>query len=106
MPLDADADTFQTLLARGNVLLDFWGPRCAPCLALMPLVEELENRYGDKLQVVKVNAPENRSICRELQVMGLPTYVLYRDGTEIERLIGDPTIGEIEEAVQRLIEGR
>jgi thioredoxin 1 len=105
MPLDANADTFQTLVAKGNVLLDFWGPRCAPCLALMPLVEELEHRYVDRLQVVKVNTPENRAICRELRVMGLPTYVLYRDGKEVERLIGNPTIGEIEEAVERLVEG-
>jgi thioredoxin 1 len=106
MALDADTDTFQALVGRGNVLLDFWGPRCAPCMALMPLVEGLEHRYGDQLQVVKVNAPENRSICRDLRVMGLPTYVLYRDGAEVERLIGDPTIGEIEEAVERLVGGR
>ena len=36
-------------------------------------------------------------------VMGLPTYVLYRDGAEIERLTGDPTREEIEAAVARLI---
>ena len=46
----------------GNVLIDFWGPRCVPCLALMPAVEKLEEEYGGRFTLVKVNAPENRQI--------------------------------------------
>jgi thioredoxin 1 len=105
MPVDATADTFASFLAEGNVLLDFWGPRCAPCLALMPAVEALEEHHGGMLKLVKVNATENRAICRELRVMGLPSYLLFKDGREIERLTGDPTIEEIETAVERLMEG-
>ena len=69
----------------------------------MPAVEALEDRYEGRLRLVKVSAPENRVVCRELGVMGLPTYLLYRDGAEIERLTGDPTREEIEAAVARLI---
>jgi len=103
MAVDATPETFGTLVAEGDVLVDFWGPRCQPCLALMPAVEALEDRYGDRLRLVKVSAPENRAICRELGVMGLPTYVLYHDGAEVERLTGDPRKEEIEAAVARLI---
>ena len=105
MPVDATVETFDSLVAEGNVLLDFWGPRCAPCLALMPAVEALEERHDGRLRLVKVNAPENRAICRDLRVMGLPSYLLFKDGREIERLIGDPTIEEIETAVAYLMEG-
>ena len=105
MIVDATAETFGSLVAEGNVLLDFWGPKCAPCLALMPAVEALEERHEDRLRLVKVNAPENRGICRELRVMGLPSYLLFKDGREIERLTGDPTIEEIEAAVTNLMEG-
>ena len=104
MPVDASPETFQAEVAQGNVLVDFWGPRCQPCLALMPAVEALEERHAGRLRLVKVNATENRAICRELGVLGLPTYVLYRDGVEVERLTGDPTRGDIEAAVVRLIE--
>lgn len=103
MPVDATAETFHDDVADGNVLVDFWGPRCQPCLALMPAVEAVEQRHEGRLKLVKVNAAENRSICRELKVLGLPTYVLYRDGAEVERLTGNPRRDEIEAAVVRLM---
>ena len=105
MAVEAKPDTFTSLVEEGNVLVDFWGPRCQPCLALMPAVEALEASYDGRLKLVKVNAPENRTVCRDLKVMGLPTYLLYRDGAEIERLTGDPTKADIETAVARLVEG-
>jgi thioredoxin 1 len=105
MPVEATPDTFAGLVEEGNVLVDFWGPRCQPCLALMPTVEALEESYGDRLRLVKVNAPENRDVCRELKVLGLPTYLLFRDGAEVERLTGDPSKADIEAAVRKLVEG-
>jgi thioredoxin 1 len=104
MPVDATVDTFRTHVADGNVLVDFWGPQCRPCVALMPAVEALEERHAGQLKLVKVNAAENRAISRELRVLGLPTYILYRDGAEVERLTGDPRQDEIEAAVTRLVE--
>ena len=100
MATDATVETFEGLVREGLVLVDLWGPACAPCIALMPLVEELECRYIGRLQLVKVNAPENRQVCRDLRVFGLPTYVLFRDGEEVERLVGDPSIDDIESAIE------
>lgn len=103
MAIEATTEAFGELIGAGKVLVDFWGPGCAPCLALMPAVEELEGKHG--VSLVKVNAPENRQICRDLRVLGLPSYVLFSEGQEVERLIGDPTIEEIDAAVARLMEG-
>jgi thioredoxin 1 len=105
MAVEATPETFSALVEQGNVLVDFWGPRCQPCLALMPAVEALEESYDGRLKLVKVNAPENRQVCRDLRVLGLPTYLLYRDGAEVERLTGDPLKADIEAAVARLVEG-
>jgi thioredoxin 1 len=105
MTTEATPETFPDLVAQGNVLVDFWGPRCQPCLAMMPLVESLAERYEGELSLVKVNAPDNRQVCRDLRVLGLPTYVLYRDGEEVERLTGDPSAEDLEQAVARLVEG-
>jgi len=103
MPIEATPETFSTLVADGDVLVDFWGPRCQPCLALMPAVEALEASHEGRLRLVKVSAPENRSVCRDLRVLGLPTYILFKNGHEIERLNGDPRCEEIEAAVSRLL---
>jgi len=105
MAVDATVDTFPALVAEGNVLIDLWGPRCVPCLALMPAVERLEEEYGGRFTLVKVNAAENRQIARDLKVIALPTFVLFRDGVEIERLGGDPSADDVRAAVARLVEG-
>jgi thioredoxin 1 len=71
------------------VLVDFWGPRCGPCLAMMPWVETLADEVSDRVKIVKLNSAENRRLCVELRVLGLPTFILYRDGQEVARLTGD-----------------
>lgn len=105
MSVEATTETYEELVAQGSVLADFWGPQCAPCLALMPAVEKLEARSDGALRLVKVNAAEHRRLCLSQRVLGLPTFILYRDGEEVTRLTGNPTAAEIEAAVQGLMEG-
>ena len=102
MPVELDRDSYESevLESKGLVLVDFWGPRCVPCLALMPAVERLEKKYSGKLKVTKLNAAENRMLCAKLRVMSLPTYLLYKDGAEIKRLTGqDLTESDLTEAI-------
>jgi len=104
--IEATVDTFEELAANGPVLVDIWGPQCQPCLALMPAVETLAERYGDRVRFLSVNAPDNRKVCRDLRVAGLPAYLTMRDGVEVERLTSNGTTpDQIEAAIQRLLEG-
>ena len=104
--IDATVDTFANLSGAGDVLIDIWGPQCQPCLALMPAVEALETTYGDRVRFLKVNAPDNRKVCRDLRVAGLPAYLTMRDGVEVERLTSNGTTPEqIEQAIIRLLNG-
>jgi thioredoxin 1 len=104
--IEATVETFDELSGEGEVLVDIWGPQCRPCLALMPAVEALEGTYGDRVRFVKVNAPENRKICRDLRVAGLPAYVTMRDGVEVDRLTSNATTpAQIEEVIVRLMNG-
>ena len=105
MAIDATTENFAALIGGGRVMVDFWGPRCAPCLALMPAVERMAKEREDKVRLVKVNATENREICRELRVIGLPSYVFFNKGVEVERLTGNPSKEAIEAALDRLIQG-
>jgi thioredoxin 1 len=86
------------------VLVDFWGPRCVPCLNLMPKVEEMAKEHEGRLKVAKLNATENRMLCARMQVMGLPTFLLYKGGEEIGRISGqDLTIAAIRELVSKAL---
>lgn len=71
------------------VVVDLWGPQCAPCLALLPHVEELAKEYEGKVKFVKLNAAENRRLCMSLKVMGLPTFLFFIKGEEKSRISGE-----------------
>ena len=104
--LEVNSDTFtqEVLNSDKPVVVDFWGPRCAPCLALMPQVEVLENSCADKVKFVKVDASRNRRLCMELRVTGLPTYVFYKNGSHVARLTGATIrIQDIEEQVKAVL---
>ena len=102
MPVDATPETYEDLTNEGNVFVDFWGPRCQPCLAMMPTIAKLEEEAGGAVRVVKVDSTQNREVCRELRVFGLPTYILMRDGEELERLSGEVSKEQVEEAFSTL----
>ncbi len=107
MAIEVNADIFEKEVVQSEVpvLVDFWGPQCAPCLALMPKVEGLAEKYGEKLKITKVEASKNRRLCLNLKVFGLPTFLFYKSGKEVERLSGNSLkIEEIEEAAKRMIE--
>lgn len=107
--IDVSTESFEAEVGQSDspVLVDFWGPRCAPCLALMPFVEKLADRFNERLKVVKVNSMENRKLCIQLKVMSLPTFLLFREGREVSRKTGEVTIGELESWVsEQLNENR
>ena len=90
---EATRDDFFDLVADGLVLVDVWGPSCQPCLALAPHVEALAARRDD-LRVVKLEAPKARRICMELKLMGLPSFLLFRNGEVVARLAGPDVTAE------------
>jgi thioredoxin 1 len=88
------------------VLVDFWGPRCGPCLALMPYVEEMASDYENALKVVKVDASQNRRLCLNLRVMNLPTYLLFKDGKEVDRLTGEVDRKKLKDFIVDFVEAQ
>ncbi|MCL0041294.1 thioredoxin domain-containing protein [Dehalococcoidia bacterium] len=73
------------------VLVDFWGIRCARCMTLMPAVERLAEEYSGKVKFAKVDCPKNRKLIASLrgEVQTLPTFLFYRDGKIVDKLVGD-----------------
>lgn len=111
MPLpEITGETFEqeVLQAEQPVLVDFWGPRCQPCLMLMPAVEGLAQEHAGRLKVVKVNANArpNWELCRQYGVMGLPAYLFFNQGQEWRRVTGPNTTRDsLAESIQELLNG-
>lgn len=85
------------------VLLDFWGPQCTPCLALKPSVEALAATYAGRADVYAVDATQNRRLCIQLRVMGLPSFLLFQGGVETARLSGTVTPRELEALLAKAV---
>lgn len=86
------------------VVVDLWGPKCGPCLALMPEVEVLAREYGQTVKFGKVNVMENRRLAITLKVMGVPTFLFYANGERKEIITGDEvTIEAVRAGAERLL---
>jgi thioredoxin 1 len=88
--MDATKENFDELTGSGLVLVDVWAESCRPCVVLAPHMESIADSNPD-LTVVKVDASKARRLCMSLQVRGLPTMLLLRDGQEVAR-ISEPNL--------------
>jgi len=70
------------------VLLDLWAPWCAPCRMIAPALESIAREMAGRLRVVKLNVDENPGTANQLGVQGIPTLVVFKDGKEIDRIVG------------------
>lgn len=101
-----DKDNYEQEVLKSDipVIVDFWGPQCAPCLALMPDVEKLAEEYEGKIKIGKLNSAENRRFCMSLKIMGLPTFLFVKNGEIETKLSGDEVnIDSIKAAAEKLL---
>jgi len=78
---------FDAEIAKGTTLVDFWATWCGPCRMLAPVIEEIsESNKAVKFGKVDINAQQE--LAARFGVMSIPTLVLFKDGEEVDRLIG------------------
>jgi thioredoxin 1 len=82
------------------VLVDFWAQWCTPCRMLAPTVEAVAEQYSEAANVVKLNVDDNPSTAQRYGIKGIPTLILFREGKEVERVVGATS----KESITRMIE--
>ncbi|MFT4100592.1 MAG: thioredoxin TrxA [Burkholderiaceae bacterium] len=76
------------LKAEEPVLVDYWADWCGPCKMIAPILDEVSKDYDGRLQVVKVNVDENQSVAAKFGIRGIPTLMLFKNGTQVATKVG------------------
>jgi thioredoxin 1 len=89
-PLHVSDASFQAEVLNTDkpALVDFWAPWCGPCKMIAPTIEELAGEYAGRAVIAKLNTDENEHTPVHYGIMGIPTLVLYKDGREVDRVVG------------------
>jgi thioredoxin 1 len=101
-PVHVSDETFEEMVLKAPVpvLVDFWAPWCGPCRMVAPIVEDLASDYHDRAMIAKINTDENVQVAGRLGIMGIPTLILFKDGKEVDRVVGYAPRRELEDKLR------
>lgn len=84
-----NSERFESVLQSGGaVLADFYSETCVPCKRMAPVLEELEGELGGRVKIVKINVAEEGGQARKYGVQAVPTFIMFRNGSESSRIVG------------------
>ncbi len=100
-PIVITNDNFEAEVVKSDkpVLLDFWAPWCGPCQMLSPIVDKIAAEH-DEIKVGKVNVDENEDLAMKFKTMSIPTLLVFKDGSEVNRSVGVISKSEILDLVK------
>ena len=98
---DLTKENFQAEITKSDkpVLVDFWAVWCGPCQMMAPILHELEAEMPD-VQIGKVNVDEQMDLARQFRVVSIPTLIIFKNGQEVQRMVGVTSKEELKDALK------
>lgn len=107
--IEANVSNFQSEVIEASrhqpVLVDFWAEWCGPCRALGPILERVEQSYGGRFKLVKINSDENPELSRQFMVRSIPYVLAFVDGAPVDGFVGALPEGQVRQFIDRLLPG-
>jgi thioredoxin 1 len=102
---NATDDDFDTQVLRSDlpVLVDFWGQWCAPCKAMLPMLEQFAQDYAGRVKVIKVEMDKNQKTAMAWRVRAAPTMLLFKNGSVQATQVGMVSKAQLRQLVERVL---
>jgi len=68
--------------------VDFYADWCGPCVVMKPVIDELEKDLAGDIEIKKIDVDQNQEEASKYGVMSIPTYLILKDGKEVDRFVG------------------
>ena len=99
---DASFET-DVLQSDTPALVDFWAEWCGPCKMIAPILNEIADEYAGKMKISKVDVDSNPETAAKFNVRGIPTLLVFKNGTVEATKVGALSKGQLIEFVDGLI---
>lgn len=85
-----DNNEFKSVVLESSMpaMVDFFATWCGPCKMLSPVIDEIAEEFNGKAVIVKVDSDQMGETCADYQIKLLPTLVFFKDGKEVDRIVG------------------
>lgn len=102
-PIVVNSENFENDVRKSEkvVLVDFYAEWCGPCKMLSPVLDQVSTEVEDVV-IGKLNIDESLDIAKEFDVMSVPTMIIFKDGKEVDRLVGLRQKSQIIEAINNV----
>ena len=83
------------------VLVDFTAEWCGPCKMMKPILEDLHNRMGNKLRIIKIDIDRSPAAANAFNVQSVPTLMLFQNGKSLWRQSGVMQTSQLVSIIQQ-----
>lgn len=70
------------------VLVDFTASWCGPCKVQAPILDTVKKAVGESASIVKIDVDKNKSVSQSMNIQGVPTLILFKNGKQLWRKSG------------------
>ena len=83
-------------------LVDFFATWCGPCKMMHPILEQLKEKMGDDIRILKVDVDKNEALSMEYRIQSVPTLMLFKKGEMLWRQSGAMSLNDLMQKISQL----